>query len=561
MKRLALLAALFLFAQALAACDDSGSKAEPCNGDCDLVETSNDSSADTDPDAITGEKLVSEDAMLCVGIRGNGELIFSHFASLARILEEYGLIDGAAGGSSGSISMFLLESVLSNPAVYDCGGRACTHRESATRAAFLMKSLQAYLLVLSETDEAKAFLFILPLIAKFQEAGISELANTDLDAARTALNDVLNSPDVADLVNDEVLDLLANSPSPLWHAEDIIGALANFGAFDATDPSIFIRPGLLDFGQLARKIGRIANFYAAVGPADLPGLGALLDACAEPGRGLDWVQVAELDAGNGESCSDALVRLMSAYRAALLPIEGEVANRVDQLIGQTIPCLVSTSVLEGDAVTKFQEARTLYLAAQPYTLNVSFDDIVFGYWGPENVLATVQSNPKSYTDLKTQKFRSLGQTTWGEAMSFSPAEPGLARAKELNATQVSAGGWSDLHPTLVLNNMGCDKVVYLTRKGKESGFATGVATLLGMSAAQGTQLYDLEAQSAFRLSIEEADGVWCTNWNDFSGTDVVAISADGFSASFETSDPLMSSYPNASTSLAAPGCSPGVPAP
>ena len=69
-------------------------------------------------------------------------------------------------------------------------------------------------------------------------------------------------------------------------------------------------------------------------------------------------------------------------------------------------------------------------------------------------------------------------------------------------------------------DVGCDQVVYVTRTGNESGFALGVARLLGMNAADEAALYDLDnPESSYSQSISEADGVWCTNWNDISATD------------------------------------------
>lgn len=35
----------------------------------------------------------------CAAIRGNGELVMSHFSSLARFVEDQGVIDGLAGGT------------------------------------------------------------------------------------------------------------------------------------------------------------------------------------------------------------------------------------------------------------------------------------------------------------------------------------------------------------------------------------------------------------------------------------------------------------------------------
>jgi len=95
--------------------------AADCGGKCD---------SPTEADALE----------LCVGVRGNGPRITSHFAAMARIIEHYGLVDAVAGGSSGSITSFLLESVQANPAIYDCDGTRCDEHETVARAALLCKT-------------------------------------------------------------------------------------------------------------------------------------------------------------------------------------------------------------------------------------------------------------------------------------------------------------------------------------------------------------------------------------------------------------------------------------
>ena len=256
--------------------------------------------------------------------------------------------------------------------------------------------------------------------------------------------------------------------------------------------------------------------------------------------------------------------MLGEYRTAQAS-QGARPARLDHSIGAVSPgsisALVSTSVLTGAAVDTFARARADYSAGAEYTLDVEFDDVQFGYWGATADLAKVESNVLGFDDAKTAKFLSLGTATWGEALSFSPAEPGLARALEIDGTHVSAGGWSDLHPTLVLANLGCEETVYVTRRGDESGFATGVAMQLGMDAAGGTALYDLDADSSFTASIAEADAVWCTDWNAQSPTDLAGVFSDGYGAPMESSSPFFTQAPDPYAQirddLALRGCSPG----
>lgn len=507
-------------------------------------------------------------ARVCVGVRGNGQLIFAHFASLARIAEHYGPIWGGAGGSSGSITLFLLDSMQQNTALEFCGSAPCTRAEQGVRLGLLLKSMNGYAGVLGMTPEAAAIGQLAPLAKRFGDAGIEALAETDPVAAQQALLDLLGSEDLKDLVNAELVDTITSSPDPAFHVRDFAKALASLGSFDVgctpeqlemgcNAKSIFVRPGLLDFGSLVEKIGRIADFYAGLGPQDAARWKTWLDGCAGVSKGASWTTVAAAPLGDG-TCGGEFTAMAEAYREGVLAAGGR-PTRLDQPIGDGLAALISTSVLTGGAVDAFATARADYQAATDYTMDVSFDDVRFGYWGAADDLARVEGNPLGFEDLKTQKFLSLGTATWAEALSFSPAEPGLARALEINDAYVSAGGWSDLHPTLVLANLGCEETIYVTRRGEESGFATGVARELGMTAEQSAALYDLSAASSFAASITAADAVWCTDWNAKSPTDLAGVFADGYGAPMQSTAAFFTDaedpYSMISPSLGLAGCS------
>ncbi len=553
---------LLLAALLATACgkDDDGNPQAQCEGaKCDDVD-----------DGTDGDRRV------CAAVRGNGQLIFAHFASLARITEHYGPLWGSAGGSSGSITQFLLESVQMNPAVARCGDEACTRAEQGQRIALLLKSLTGYAAVLGQTPEAAALGQLGGIAKQFHDAGIEALLQTDPAAAQTALLDLLQSDDLRDLVNEELVETITSSPDPEFHVRDIVGALSQLGSFSVgctpeqaamgcNPKAIFVRPGLLDFPALVSKIGRIADFYAGYGPQDGARMQAWLDGCAEPSRGKSWAEIAALPLA-ASSCGEEYTAMVTAYRAQVLAMPDTAPQRLGEPIGAQLSALVSTSVLTGAAVDAFAQARADYLAAQPYAMPVDFDAVRFGYWGAADDLAQVESNPRGFDDLKTSKFLSLGTASWGEALSYSPAEPGLARALELpddayGAAQVSAGGWSDLAPTLVLANLGCEEIVYVTRRGDESNFATGIAAEFGMDDAGRTALYDLDADSSYARSLEEADAVWCTDWNNQSATDLTGVFADGYGAPMQTDDPFFAGgsdpYAGAQAELGIRGCSPG----
>jgi len=492
---------------------------------------------------------------LCAAVRGNGQLIFAHFSSLARITEHYGPVDGMAGGSSASITMFINESVQLNRAVYMCEADWCDDATVAARVSLLLKSLQGYTIALAGTDEAAAFRQLAPLAARVRAEGLEALVQDDPLAARDALVTILSSDDLKDLVNQELIELLTQSPDPEYHARDIINAVSKAAEFEADSDLIFVRPGVLDFAALADKFGRLASFYAGYGPAEQDAMVEFLEGCAVQSLGMNWDELQGLPFGDS-TCGETFVSLVLRYREAWAA--GSYHSRVDDPVGAYLPTLVATSVLTGDAATAFGVARDAYRNAQPVPIGVDFDDVKFGYWGYASDLARVGSNPNGYSDAKTARFMSLGEASWREVLSYSPAEPGLARALELDDANVSAGGWSDLHPVLVLENLGCEQVVYVTRRGDESGFARGVARLLGMSEADEAALYDLDQASAFDLSIREADGVWCTDWNEMPAFPTEQISADAYSAPLVTSsaffDDADAPYPNRTESMTARGC-------
>lgn len=519
----------------------------------------------TDEGANNGGKtdVARDEVRMCAAVRGNGQLISGHFGALARLHEHYGTLDGIAGGSSGSITTFLTESIYANPHVWDCDGARCSDEVAGVRIALMYKSLEGYVAVLGQTDEAVAIGQLAPLAAKVQGAGVEELiASGEFLEAREALLAVLGSDDIKDLINPELIALLTDSPDPEFHVQEVWGMLSGFGSFEANDPRIFVLPGVIDFRALAGKLGRIGSFYAAYGPEDGAAWNTFFAQCAAPGKGKSFAEIATLDAG-GVTCGELFGSMVGTYRAAFIAGEDTYQNRIDDEVGAFLPALVITSVLEGDAVDTFKQARADYQGAREWSLDVKFDDVKFGYWGQQDHLNLIAQNKMGYADLKTQKFVGLGETTYREALSFSPAEPGLARALEIDDTHVSVGGWPDLQPVQVLKNLGCDEVVFLTRQGGEvGGFATGVATLLGMSADEQDALYDLGGDSAIFDAVEAADARWCTDWNNQNALDFSSVVKDAYNAPVETSDPFFtdakSPYDNLSSDLGLPSCTPGV---
>ncbi len=515
-----------------------------------------------------GQDGTTEKPLVCVGIRGNGQNIFAHFGGLARIHEEYGQLTAVAGGSSGSITTFLTESMYTNPAVYQCGGDAsCSDAQVGERMSLMYKSLEGYAGVIAQTDEVAAFQMLIPVAKKLKAEGVGTLVEDGkYEEARDAMLKIFASDDLKMLINPEVVALLTNSANPEFHVMDIWQSVTSFGSFKVESADVLLRPGVLSFGGVTELVGRIGNFYAGYGAEEKEpkAWGAFLDTCAEPARGKAWAEVMQLDGANGQTCGEMFFGMLTEWRADYIANASEkgYSNMLDTKVGTNMPALVTTSVITGDAIPAWKSAREQYTTAKPIEFAVNFDDVKLGYWGFAGDLEEVQSNAMGYSDLKTQKFMSLGEATYREVLALSPAEPGLARALEINEQVVSTGGWSDLEPSLVLKNMGCEQVILLTRQGDTVGFGADVASQLGMTQAQEDVLFAPGKESSVKLSLQEADGVWCTNWDAQDSLNFAQIIGDAYNAPMEVHSSWLAeadgAYENISTNLNLVGCTPGV---
>jgi hypothetical protein len=532
-------------------CQDEGRYADGrCDRDCPLPDPDCD---DHGLDDITGG-----DAPLCLAYRGNGPRIPAHFGATARILENYGLASAAAGGSSGSITTFLLESVMRSPIVR-CAG--CSGEEQALRAALAFKTMPALIALAGQREDIVAVRTLTELADTVKEQGIAELLSLDGLEGVAALRAILASPDFRDLVNPEVVDLLVDSPDPVFHARDILSAIAAGFSFEVDDATAFLRPGVLDFGAVAERFGLVADFYAGYGPLDAAATEAFFAACATGSKGQAWEEIGPRSEA-GLRCDERFAQLVTSYVEAWRRDQGSFVHRIDERVGAHLPTLVTTAVLEGEATQRWQRARADYAAAREVSLSVSFEEVGIGYFGSARDLGWAIGNPFRFEDDKSRRARSLGQVTWREALSASPAEPGMARGVELAGDRVSVGGWSDPLPTLVLRNLGCERIAVVSRRGGVGGFTEGVATLLGADAQDLDALFGLEnPESSFYRSLDEADAISCSNWDGPDVGDLQAVTATGWNAPIESTDPFFAGPARAPTQVdttGLPGCTPGL---
>ncbi len=492
----------------------------------------------------------------CAGIRGNGQNLFAHYGSLARHVEEYGAIKCAAGGSSGSITAFFVESMWASPDVHNCRRRPCRIRARDARMSLMLKSVVG----LVDTGLFEDVETIADLIAGIQAGGIEELLESDPEEGVAALIRLLR--DLGPLINPELFELFENSPDPVFHATDIIEGLQKGLQFIVDDPKVFLRTSVINFDAFATLVGVYGSFYAGYGPADRDGVSAWLDACATPGIGLTWEEVAELPGTEGRTCGETFSDLFNAYREAFAVHGGR--NRADDPVGGYMPSFGVTGVLTGEAIVEWEAARAAWIAADPIPFEPNFDDVGVGYWGQARELRRMALNlDRRFTDLSSEQFVPLGSATWREVLSSSPAEPGFSPGVPLSSGFVSVGGWADPLRVTPLEALGARRTITINRLGGVGGFTESVTRLLNASDAQIEALYStVDPASSFYVGLSEATGVWCTDW-DGQGGDPNLLFNDAYNSPLITDDARFLwpryGYDNVGPNYSIGGCTPGVP--
>ena len=469
-----------------------------------------------------GYRIDQDKPKLCTAIRGNGPLIWAHFGALSKILETEGLIEGSAGGSSASISTFLYESILANPVLWEnCPGGACTAQHVADRAAFLLKTMPFWLDVAKGSKEGLAVGHIFEagkVIKTFDVRSLDAQDAKSLLLALKGLRDLLQSSTIKSVVNKDFIDFispLANDglPTLMFRAREAKDELVNFGNFSAKSANILLRPGVLDFKAVAKLFGSIGDFYAGADEKTQNAWPALLNLCTRSAKGQTPWEIASTD------CGQTFVALQKDFITRHAKVSGP--KRIDDRVGMVIPAIASTAVLVGgDAL--LAKARDSYIHSNSPSLSLPVDSIRFGYTAHAKTIAKLEKNMSTFPDARSQRFFSLGTMFWGDVIAVSPAEPGLANALAFKDGRgkalTSFGGWSDLSPVMVLKAIDCERDIYVTREGEDSEFAQGVAALLGLGPVS-EQLFSLKtSESSYAQALNRADAVYCTKWNDYSGT-------------------------------------------
>jgi hypothetical protein len=487
----------------------------------------------------------------CLALRGNGELMPAHWGAMANLVEKMGLPVAQSGGSSASITLMMNEAVAANKFLARVSGQ-----EQKNRAALLYKSFEGFAEFLTTTPEWRDFITlytraksvggndwmnelqkILEQASKTEEKALQTFLAQNLELLKKNYRTGVRLGLISEKNYEPLFSALkrlseggsvepaADLVEAKFYADELKETIRVFGAFNAeTDANLFFRAGLVDFSRFAEQMGRMAQFYS--GPSNSSSDDVLWEdffrTCGDT-NGQLWSEIGI----SNRDCHGRFNGIVESFlKSPLRP------NFGDRNAGLTIKSFPTTSVLVDEGATEALAALKKYGEVRDSKFGAKFflkdaESVKFGYWGDPESLSAIEARLPKASDEKSRRFLSLGAASWKKILALSPAEPGLA---SLQAFQhdgkeiVSAGGWSDLHPVMVLRAAGCARVVYVTRRGGESPFAQGVAKRLFSSrendpAAQELlrKLYDLNnPESSMRQSLDQADAVLCTDWNRFN---------------------------------------------
>lgn len=526
-----------------------------------------------------------EKPKLCAALRGNGDKVSAHLASLAGVVERFGVIDGVSGSSSSAISLFFYESALINPVVWNCGGSSCDEQTVRARLSYYLKMGEVVVKGFlnspmvkqaldtenpSNSAEAKQGEDFLKygfhpktrgLFKRLKKRIIHRFAwrimskkfyqFTAMSGAEFINRDLLGE------VEDYLIDLPAQKR---WEIMRAINALD----FNNSDVSILFREGVIDFPRLYRKVGIVADFFAGRGSAyPKAKMEQILNSkCVAEAFGKSWSEFVSTPFG--KSCEAAVGGLMKNYFSVYRNSAPIANTRLNDPIGGALKSIVPVSVIVQGGVEKvkkaFREYKLLYETNRPdpapgqfesaykawtdRTAQIKFDldfenELLYGYWGRYSDLKKVTGSWVPTDEIKSQKFTPLGTMAWIDVLLASPVEPGLSNIIPLKDTPdhraagvsgFMAGGWVDLHPTQVARFMDCEKIIYITREWPEDNeFAEGLVKFFRIPEEKRKAIYDIaNPNSSFNQSLKEADAIWCTDWGKFKMFDLAAMTTQSF---------------------------------
>jgi hypothetical protein len=542
-------------------------------------------------DPISDASKRPEDLKMCLAVRGNGNYIFSHFGAMSRLLEEFGPMHGIAGGSSGSLTSFLYENIYRSRPTWGCegGSRACSNEQAGLRMSLSFKSLLPYIGLFREYSGLQSQFtgrnkIKIGMNIKSINASIEK---QDWPNAASSIYGLISKGEFSDLINPDVVNEFGSALESENNDDQLRMLVLNFsGAIEALNwkidnSTVLFRKGLVRMDKLANMAGVIADFYTGIEGSSAKDLGLFLDQCAAQSRGKSWAQVAGTTT-QVKSAEGVPLDCGQLFQGAVLTHFGHIfgadsseggvkfvtyePQSINEPIGKYLTAIVPNSFFDDpDAKRRFQEANAQFASnGQPPALNFDNLQLKYGYYGQDKDLQKIQRGTSMRSDLRSRKAAILGERTWKEVLNLSPREPGIDSAQcmiseasgnsqakwvsvrdvaDVSACiKVSTGGWPDLEPIPVLQDVGCKEVILIQRAGPATKFALAMTTFLSKDTVQRNQvthdLYNLEnPASSYSMSLDMASGVLCTNWDSIEPTQLECMYDHSYNSKVQVKDP------------------------
>ncbi|MFT6630979.1 MAG: hypothetical protein ACJAS4_000925 [Bacteriovoracaceae bacterium] len=541
-------------------------------------------------------------ANYCAGVRGNGELAPAHWSSMARIVENKGMPSTVAGGSSAAISIFLLDALSRNENL-----SRMEDKKRNEQALLLKTLVPHILYLYEEDVNAPTIMRLVSNLTGMGDAGFLERVRTAVKIAKDLPQFMKILGEYGPLLNPELAKgLKRNFTFYKAQISEAVKVFGSFDAqndkniFYREGLVDFKFLGFL-FGRVADFYAGYGSVQTNTN------LTSFLDQCAQASEGIEWKDLVKSNPECRTSLYKALnayyeqpLKSHTVGHGRHKRVIYKKGKRVFpnkmifSKVGSGIKAFPTTSIVVGSAAERYGKRLEEYemksaIGVKSFSLDFE-SELKYGYWGSSESLANVSENLKTLfpNDAKSKQFMGLEGGSWFEVLATSPAEPGLSNIARipdgnlLNPESVinkkyfkkflkifptlnaiswfdeanpttgtvpfreniySAGGWSDLHPTLVLKASGCEDIVYVTRQGGESVFGQQIFIRLtgytdkirfwkdiksGNRKGWGdlteeeenspwNKLYNLKnPNSSFNQSIKTADAVYCTNWDKFN---------------------------------------------
>lgn len=535
-------------------------------------------------------------ANYCAGVRGNGELALSHWSALSRIVENKGMPSSMAGGSSAAVTLFFMDALSRHQ-----------NLNEVEQGLLLKTFVPHLLYLFNEDANAPTIMRIISNFSGMGDKGFFGKIKNAFLIAKDAPEFFSMLGEYGPIINPSLAKgLKENFSFYKTQATEGISVFGEFDAkndqniFYRRGLVDFKYLGIL-FGRMADFYAGYGNEKTNLA------LTTFLKTCADVSKGKTWNEIVTARPSCQKllnSSFDRYYEYPTKKMEMRVGVKSSVRElrqprvfpnkMIFEKIGSGLNVFPTTSLIIGSGVERYKNYLKRFESSSGKdnpVFSIDFDsELRYGYWGNEDKLEQIKNNLLELfpNDTKSSKFEALNGGTWFEVLATSPAEPGLSSLLRIPDSSLmseeailqkkyfysflkifptltaipwinenhseqsiipfregmfSAGGWSDLHPSLVLRASGCDDIMYVTRQGGESVFGQQIfIRLTGYTdkirfwkdirdrnrlgwddltieekESPWNRLYNLaNPESSYNRSIQEADSVYCTDWDRFN---------------------------------------------